>query len=82
MSVEKLLKIKEQIEAAKNKQAEIRGKIVSTQEQMQVRFKVKTVEEADQELKRRAFELDRMETEFEEGMKELEAAYPWGNEEK
>ncbi len=77
MSTEKLLKIKSQIDEAKNKQAEIRGKKTSTEEQMQAKFGVKTVDDAEQELKKRAQELDTMEGDFEKGMKEVESAYNW-----
>jgi len=79
MSTEKLLQIKNQIEEAKSRQAEIRGKRTSTEEQMTSKFNVKTIEEAEVELKKRAAELDKMENEFEEGMEKLEAAYPWGD---
>ena len=78
MSTEKLLKIKEEIEKAKSQQSEVRGKRTSTEDQMQTKFGVKTVEKAGQELKTRATKLDQAESEFEGGMAELESTHPWG----
>jgi len=70
MSTEKLLKIKSQIDQAKSKQSEIRGKRTSTEEQMQAKFKIKTIVAAEKDLKERA-------TELEKGNSEIEAAYEW-----
>ncbi|MBU2249410.1 MAG: hypothetical protein KKD77_21860 [Gammaproteobacteria bacterium] len=77
MSTEKLIAIKAQIDQAKSKQSEIRGKRTSTEEQMQAKFKIKTIVAAEKDLKERASELDSMETEFEKGNSEIEAAYEW-----
>jgi len=78
MSTEKLLKIKEQIDAAKNKKIEINTKRTSTIEQMKAKFGVDNIEDADKELKKRGEELDKIETEFNEGLTQLEASFPFG----
>jgi uncharacterized protein YgiM (DUF1202 family) len=77
MTTQRLLEIKVQIDDAKGKQAEIRGKRASTEEQMQTKFGIKTVVASEKELKKRASELDQMEGEFEKGMEELENGYEW-----
>jgi len=77
MTTQRLLEIKEKIDNAKTQQAEIKGQIRSIEEQMTAKFKVKTTEEANKELKKRAEELDQMEKNFEKGEEELEKAYSW-----
>ncbi len=77
MTTQRLLEIKEQIDNAKSKQAEIRGKRASIEEQIQAKFGIKTVAASEKELKKRATELDAMEGEFEKGMEELENGYEW-----
>lgn len=77
MSTERLLKIKEQIDEAKNKQAEIRGKRSNAEEQMLNQFGIKTIEEGNKELKKRGEELDQLESKFEKEMKDLESSYEW-----
>ena len=77
MTTQRLLQIKEKIDNAKTQQAEVKGQIHSVEEQMSTKFKVKTVDAASKELKKRAGELDQMEKEFETGEVELEKAYSW-----
>jgi len=77
MSTQRLLKIKEQIENAKTQGAEVKGKIESVEDQMAAKFKVKTADAADKELKKRSSELDKMEKDFSAGEEALEEAYVW-----
>ena len=77
MTTQRILQIKEKIDNAKTQQAEVKGQIRSVEEQMSTKFKVKTVDVASKELKKRAEELDQMEGEFEAGETELEKEFPW-----
>jgi len=77
MSTERLLEIKRQIEKAKTSQAEIKGQISGIEEQMEKKFKIKTISAAEKELKKRGADLDKMEMAFDKGVSELEAAHEW-----
>lgn len=77
MTTQRLFEIKKKIDEAKIEQSELKGKIGSVEEQMTKKFKVKTVDAVDKELKKRSNELDSMEKSFEEGELELEQAYQW-----
>lgn len=77
MTTQRLLQIKEQIDNAKTKGAQISGQIQSIEDQMNTKFKVKTPEAADKELKRRSGELDKMEKDFEAGQDALEKNFPF-----
>ena len=77
MSTERLLKIKEQIDDAGIKQAEVTGEIKSVTSQMDQKFSDKNLSEAEKELKKIGDNLDKSETEFKSGMETLENAYPW-----
>lgn len=77
MTTQRLLQIKEKIDNAKTQQAEVKGQIHSVEEQMSTKFKVKTAEDANKELKKRTGELDQMEKGFEAGEQKLEDAYSW-----
>jgi len=77
LTTQRLLEIKEKIDNAKTQQAEVKGQIRSIEEQISAKFKVKTAEDANKELKKRAEELDQMEKSFEAGEEELEKAYSW-----
>ena len=77
MAIERLLKIKNQIDEAKSKQSEITGQIKSITSQMKQKFEVSDLKEAEKKLEKMGIELDTQETEFEKGMKDLEEAYEW-----
>jgi len=77
MTTQRLLQIKEKIDNAKTQQAEVKGQIRSIEDQMFTKFKVKTADDANEQLKKRAGELDQMEKDFEAGEEELENAYAW-----
>ncbi len=77
MSTERLLEIKNQIDNAKSKQSEVKGQIKSTNDQMEQRFKVKTLSAAEKELDKIGKELDEKESELKEGQEKLEGAYDW-----
>ena len=76
-STERLLEIKKQIDEAKIKQSEITGQIKSITEQMEQKFEVSNLKEAEIKLKEIGKELDKQESEFTEGMEVLENAYEW-----
>lgn len=77
MSTERLLQIKDQIDGAKTQQAEIKGKLSGVKEQMQTGFEVKDLSAAEKKLEGMGNDLDKMETQFNESMEELEGAYDW-----
>ena len=74
---DRLLKIKEQIDNAKNKRSEVVGQIKSIDEQILQGFEAANLKEAEGKLKEIGAELDGQEAEFEKGMEELEKAYQW-----
>ena len=77
MSTKRLLEIKNQIDEAKSKQSEITGQIKSTTDQMEQKFDVKTLPQAEKKLKEIGTELDAKESEFKEGLEKLESNYSW-----
>jgi len=72
---EKLMKIKNQIEDAKVKSSEIKGKKSALESQIKQTFNI-DVSEIDSELDRMAEELDEKEAKFQEGMEKLEKEFP------
>ena len=77
MTTQRLLEIKEKIDNAKTLQAEVKGQIRSVEDQMFTKFEVKTEGAANEQLTKRASELDKMEKEFEIGEGEIEEGYNW-----
>lgn len=73
----KLLKIKNKIDEAKNKKAEITGQIKSTIEQMKQKFDVDNLEDAELLLAGMGRDLDEKEAAFNKKLDELESAYDW-----
>lgn len=78
MNTERLLQIKDWIDEAKTKQAELKGKLSGIREQMRTGFEVKDLPAAEKKLEGMANDLDKMEAQFDEGMTKLENAYDWG----
>lgn len=76
MSTEKLLDFKKRIEEAKTQKSEISGQITAIEQQMESKFKVKGLAEAQKKLKVIGKELDEKESRFEKGMAELEQNFP------
>lgn len=76
MSTEKLLKIKAQIDEAKDKKARIQGQISGIEQQMLSKFDVKELKAAEKKLKDMGIELDKKEKKFEVGMSKLEENFP------
>ena len=79
---ERLAQIKDQIDGAKTRQAEIKGKISSVREQMQTGFKVKALPTAEKKLESMGIDLDKMEVQFNEGMEDLEREMEKARKEK
>jgi len=77
MTTQRLLEIKEKIDNAKTQQAEVKGQIRSVEDQMFTKFEVKTEGAANEQLTKRASELDKMEKEFEIGEGEIEDKFPF-----
>ena len=75
-STEKLLNIKKQIDEAKNKQAEIKGKKEAIEKQIKDKFNIE-ITEVQKTLDDMANELDEMEENFKDGLEKLEDAYEW-----
>lgn len=73
MSTEKLLKMKRQVEEAKNKQAEISGQIKSVTNQMIQQFGAKDLSMAEEKLEEIGKNLDEKEKEYNEGFDKLES---------
>jgi len=75
MTTQKLLQIKEKIDNAKTQQAEVKGQIRSIEDQIFTKFKIKAIDAANEQLKERAEELDKMEKDFKIGEEELEKVF-------
>jgi len=75
--MERVLEIKEQIEAAKTKQAGIKGQIKEIESQMSARFKVTNTTEAEKKLEKIGIELDKLNQQFTEKLEQLEDVYIW-----
>lgn len=77
MSIERLMKIKSQIDEAKGELSQNSGQIKSETDRMEQRFSVKTLKDAEKKLKEIGNDLDKKEAEFKKGMLEIEESYEW-----
>lgn len=77
MSTERLMKIKSQIDEAKNELSEVSGRIKSETDRMEQQFGVRKTKDAEKKLKETGDDLDKKEVEFKKGMVEIEESYEW-----
>ena len=77
MSTERLMKIKSQIDEAKNELSEVSGRIKSETDRMEQQFGVRKTKDAEKKLKETGDNLDKKEAEFKKGMTEIEESYEW-----
>lgn len=75
-NIEKLMKIKNQIEEAKFKRSEIKGKKENIEAQIKDKFGIK-ISDIDTELDKMETDLDKKELEFQEGIDKLNEDYSW-----
>jgi len=74
---EKLLKMKTKIDEAKNELSKLEGKQEQLIDSLNKDFDCKTIEDAEQKLRKTEIELDKKEKELNNGLLELEKKYNW-----
>lgn len=77
ISSEKLIKMKEMIDQAKTKSAELGGQLKSQMKTLQDEFGFKSLKDAEDGLKKMDKDLVKMETELDKGVAKLEKDYEW-----
>jgi len=75
MTARELLELKEQIAKAKNTVAELKGQQNAMMKQLREEWKCDTVEDAENLIRKMDGEIDALNKNIEEGMKELESKY-------
>lgn len=72
-----LKKLKEEIDTAKEDKAKAEGRLQNLMERLKTEFKLDSVEEAKEEMKRLNNEAEKLEEEVEEKYTKLKQTYEW-----
>jgi len=75
MTEKNLLELKDQIEDAKASVAELKGQQTILMQQLKTNYNCKSIEEAETLLAKWKKEVDKMQIQIDEGLKELEEKY-------
>ena len=75
MTEKNLLELKDQIEDAKANVAELKGQQTILMQQLKTNYNCKSIEEAETLLAKWKKEVDKMQMQIDEGLKELEEKY-------
>ena len=75
MNERELLDLKHQIEDAKTSVSELKGQQQMLMKQLKDEWKCNTIEEAERKIKSMGKEIDALQTQIDEGVKELEEKY-------
>lgn len=70
-----LLKLKKQIDSAKNSVAELKGQQTALMNQLKTEYKCNSLKEAQDKLKKMDSEIEDFNKQIDEGLKELEEKY-------
>ena len=73
----KLDLMKQEIDKAKTNQAVVKSQIQNIQDEMKKKYGIATLEESKTEISKREKSLDKLESEFDSELKELEEKFPW-----
>lgn len=73
----KLDLMKQEIDQAKTNQAVVKSQIQNIQDEMKKKYGIATLEESKTEISKREKSLDKLESEFDSELKELEEKFPW-----
>ena len=76
-STKRLMKIKSQIDEAKNKLSENSGQIKSETDRIEQQFGIRKTKDAEKKLNEIGNDLDKKEEEFKKGMSEIEESHQW-----
>lgn len=72
---QQLLKLKREVDEAKQKVSELKGQRIALMKQLQTDWECKTVEEAERKLKSMTKEVEKISSSIEEGIEALEETY-------
>lgn len=75
--IDKLMKIKNEIDEAKTEDSEIKGQLISIDEQLSKEFDIDSIEDAEALVEKKDSAIDAMEEKFDDGLEKLEDAYEW-----
>lgn len=77
MSKQELMKLKDDIEEAKQQKAKDEGRLDSLMERLDTEFGIKTLNEAEKEVAKIEKEITGLEKEYNDGFKKLKENYEW-----